>query len=166
MGSAVIEAGGKVGSDKSFGEGAVKVNTETTDGARACHSVWDEDGGAIGVTGARLSAGIAQQARPQHWQCFEPQHLRATGAANVATPAETAKTLCQTVTTLTKTARSAVAALLSRADITVVMSCSFRCSAAGLCRRRLWLSKFSTFEFSAPKHRLSHVGILDARPHL
>jgi hypothetical protein len=166
MGSAVIEAGGKVGSDKSFGEGAVKVNTEITDGARACHSVWEVGGGAKGVTGARLSAGIAQQARPQHWQCFEPQHLRTTGAADVAAPVETAKTLCQTVTTLTKMARSAVAALLSRADITVVMSCSFRCSTAGLCQRRRWLSKISTFDFSARKHRLSHVRILDARPHL
>jgi hypothetical protein len=126
MGSAVIEAGRKVGTDKSFGKDAVKVRTETTDGARACHSVWEVDGGATGATGARLSSGIAQQARPQHWPCFEPQHWRTTGTVDVANPAETAKTLCQTVTTLTKTARSAVAALLNRTDIKFVMSCSFR----------------------------------------
>lgn len=119
-----------------------------------------------GSTGARLSVGFTQHACPQHWQCFEPQHLRTTGAVDVATPAETAKTLCQTVTTLTKTARSAVAALLSRADINVVMSCSFCCSAAGLCRRRNRLFKASILEFSTRKHHLSHVGILDACAHL
>ena len=128
MGSAVIEAGGKVGSDKALGEGAVKGSTWITDGAWTCHSFWEVDGGVVGVMGVRLSAGIAQQAPPQHLHSFEPQHLRARGAADVATPAEVAKTLCQTVTTLTKTARSAAAALLSRADINIVMSCSFRCA--------------------------------------
>jgi hypothetical protein len=163
MGSAIIEGDRKVGTDKSFGKGAVKVTRETTEGARACHSFWEAVGGMAGVTGARLSGGIAQQARPQHWQCFEPQHLRATGAADVATAAEKAKTVCQTVTTLTKTARSAVAALLSRADVNVVMFCSFRYSTAGLCQRRHWLSKISILEFSTSKHRLSHVGIRNAR---
>jgi len=107
---------------------------ETDDGARACHSFWEVDGGAAGVTGARLSTGFAQQACPQHWQCLEPQHLRTTGEVDVTTLVEKAKTLCQTVTTLTKTARSTVAALLSRSDIGMVTSCSFLCSAAGLCQ--------------------------------
>jgi hypothetical protein len=40
----------------------------------------------------------------------------------VATSDETAKTLCQTVTTLTKTTKNAVAALLSRTEIELVMS--------------------------------------------
>jgi hypothetical protein len=111
MGSAVIEAGGKIGTDKPFRERAVKVGREPSDGARACHLFWEVDGVAAGVTGAGLPAGVAQQACPQHWQCPEPQHLRAVGAGDGATPVETAKTLCQTVTMLTKTARSAVAAL-------------------------------------------------------
>ncbi|HZM05506.1 MAG TPA: hypothetical protein VFC44_21100 [Candidatus Saccharimonadales bacterium] len=106
--------------DISSGKEAVAVSVETRDGAGACHSFCEGVGGAVGVTGARLSAGVAQQARPQHWQSFEPQHLRTTGAADVAAPAETAKTLCQTVTTLTRTARSTVAALENRADISLL----------------------------------------------
>jgi hypothetical protein len=72
-----------------------------------------------------LSEGIAQQDCPQQWQCFEPQHLCATGATTVAISVEAAKTLCQTVTKLTTTARSAVAPLPIRPEIELVMSSSF-----------------------------------------
>jgi hypothetical protein len=72
-----------------------------------------------------LSEGIAQQARPQQWQFFEPQHLCAAGATAAAISVETAKTLCQTVTKLTTTARSTVAPLPIRPEIELVMSCSF-----------------------------------------
>jgi len=131
MGSAVIEGARKVGTDKSFGKGPGKVIPETTDGPTACHSFWEVDGGATGVTGARLSAGIVQQDWPRQWQALEPQHSRTTGEVDVTSPVETARTPCQTVKTLTKTAKSTVAAWLSRADINVVMSYSFRASAAG-----------------------------------
>jgi hypothetical protein len=67
-----------------------------------------------------LSSGFAQQARPQHRQCFEPQHLLAAGAVFVATSFGMPKTLCQTVTKLTKTAKNTVATLLSRADLEFV----------------------------------------------
>jgi len=136
MGSAVIEAGRKVGTDESFGEGAVKAITETTNGANACQSFWEAEDGAAGVTGVRLSAGSAQQACPQHWQSFEPQHLRAAGAVDVATPVATAERLCHTVAKLTKTARSTIAALRSRVEIELVTFCSLNCmftvSATGL----------------------------------
>jgi hypothetical protein len=125
MGSAVVEAQRRVGTDTSSEEGVIKVRAETTDGVRACHSFWEVLRGAAGATGARLSEGIAQQDCPQQWQCFEPQQLCAAGAPTVAISVETAKTLCQTVTKLTTTARSTVAPLPSRSEIEIVMSCSF-----------------------------------------
>jgi hypothetical protein len=121
MGSAVTEAGRKVEADKSSKEGAGKVSVETTDASGACHSFWEVDDGTAGDAGERLSTGFAQQAWPQHLPCFTPQQWHTAGAADVVIWAETAKTLCQTVTTLTRTASSAVAALLSRADICLVI---------------------------------------------
>jgi hypothetical protein len=122
-------------------------------------------GGAAGVTGARLSTGIAQQARPQHIPRPDLQHLWAAGGAVVAPPVGIAKTLCQTVTMLTKTASSAVPVLLIRVEIELVTSFVslpyFRLTlAAGL------LFKVSIPEFSATAHGLSHVGIFVRRADL
>jgi hypothetical protein len=158
MGIAVIAAGRKGGRDKSSGKDAVKVSAEATDGARACHSFCEALGGAAGGTGARLSAGFAQHARVQHLPSFKSQHLRARDAAGALTLIETAKTLCQTVTMLTKTARSAVAALLSRADISLVTACSFRCSVAGCASGRTGGSKFQLLS-SPHKAVYSVIGV-------
>ena len=117
MGTAVTEEEEEIVIGKSFVEGAGNVSTKAAAAASACHSVWEVDGGAQGVTGARLSAGIAQQARPQHWLCFEPQHLRTRGTVEVALPADPAKTPCQEVTMPIRMASRIVTVLERRAGI-------------------------------------------------
>jgi hypothetical protein len=145
MGSAVIEAQRKVATDKSSGEGGAKVSAATTDGAMACHSFCEVLGGAAGVTGVRLSAGLAQQARLQHLRFFKPQHLHTTGAVDAATPVGTAKMLCQPVVMATKMARTVVTILVKRLDISFATSGSFRCSAVSLCQRQNYMFKFQLF---------------------
>ena len=102
---------------KSSVDGAGNVGTKAAEAASACHSVWEVEGGAQGVTGARLSAGVAQQARPQHWQCFDPQHLRAIGTVDVATPTDPAITPCQEVTAPIRMASRIVTVLERRVGI-------------------------------------------------
>jgi hypothetical protein len=118
MGTAVIEGGMEVEFGNSFAEGKGSASTEVADAASACHSFWEEVGREAGAIGARLSAGLAQQAGVEHFPCLPPQHLHIIGAGEVAVgPADTP---CQDVATLIRTASRIVTVLERRADIRFV----------------------------------------------
>jgi len=126
MGTALIEAGSEVVIGNSPAEVDGVVSAVATHVASACHS-FGEGGRDVGVTGALLSLDFAQQARVQQCVFCKPQHLQPTDAVRGTTSAEAAKTLCKTVPTQTKMARSIVTVLEKRIGIEFVINVSFRC---------------------------------------
>src|SRR5258708_1992839 len=76
------------------------ISQDATNAANACHSFWDGVGREAGAKGARLSAGLAQQAGVE--QCLESQPLQQqldfAPPTFAPVPAEMLWTLCQTRT--------------------------------------------------------------------
>ena len=82
------------GSSSAGSEGS--VSQEETDAASACHSFWEEVGRGAGAKGARLSAGLVQQAGVGHFAQPDLQHLQPACDAVGPLPADTVETPCHT----------------------------------------------------------------------
>jgi len=94
-------------------------NQEKADAASACHSFWEEAGIEAGAKGARLSAGLPQQAGVGHFVWWpEPRQLHTLNGGGAAVVR--AKMPCLDVPTLTRTASSSVKAWERRARIRFV----------------------------------------------
>jgi len=88
-GEAECEGSWSVGSEGS-------VSQQETDATSACHSFWEEVGRGAGAKGARLSAGLVQQAGVGHFAQPDLQHSQTACDGVGPLPADTVETPCHT----------------------------------------------------------------------